>query len=71
MITINQNDKQKNESKKLWEEIINPYYFSNEKLYEIYKKSLPPLEAYYYFPKGEEIMITNNKKPEKHYVEYF
>ena len=65
MITINQNDKQKNESKKLWEEIINPYYFSNEKLYEIYKKSLPPLEAYYYFPKGEEIMITNNKKPEK------
>ena len=65
MITINQNDKQKNESKKIPKEIINPYYISNPKLNEIYKKSLPPIEAYYYFPKGEEVMIANNNKPEK------
>ena len=65
MITNNQNDNQKNEIKKRPKEIVNPYYFSNQELYEIYKKSLPPPEAYYYFPKGEDIIILNNKKPEK------
>ena len=65
MITNNQNDKQKNEIKNRPKEIIDPYYFSNQELYEIYKKSLPPPEAYYYFPKGEEVIIHNDKKPEK------
>ena len=65
MISINHNDKQKNEIQYQRKEIINPYYFSNQELYEIFKKSLPPPEAYYYFPKGEEIIIFNEKKPEK------
>ena len=65
MITINQNDKLKNELKKRIKEIINPYYISDPELYERYKKSIPPPEAFYYFPKGEEIIITNDKKPEK------
>ena len=65
MISINQNDKKKNEIQYKRKEIINPYYFSNQELYEIFKKSLPPPEAYYYFPKGEEIIIFNDKKPEK------
>ena len=34
-------------------------------MYKIYLKSLPPPEAYYYFPKGEEVIIHNDKKPEK------
>ena len=65
MITINQNDKHKNDIKEAPKEIIDPYYISNPKLYEIYKKSLPPIEAYYYFPKGEEVIIHNDKKPNK------
>ena len=27
--------------------------------------ALPPKEAYYFFPKGEEIIIPHKKKPEK------
>ena len=65
MITINHNDKLKNELKKRIKEIINPYYISDPELYERYKKSIPPPEAFYYFPKGEEIIIKNDKKPEK------
>jgi len=65
MIAINQNDKLKNVLKNRIIEIIDPYYISDPELYEIYKKSIPPPEAFYYFPKGEEIMITNDKKPEK------
>ena len=65
MITIIQNEVNKNEIKKTPKEIIDPYYFSNQELYEIYLKSLPPPEAYYYFPKGEEVIIHNDKKPEK------
>ena len=65
MIDINQSDKHKNTSKRRPKEIINPYYVSNPELYELYKRSLPPIEAYYYFPKGEEVMIYNHKKPEK------
>ena len=65
MIAINQNDKLKNELKKRIKEIINPYYFLDPELYERFKKSIPPPEAFYYFPKGEEIIIKNDKKPEK------
>ena len=65
MISINQNERIKNDKKKVPIEIKDPYYFSNQELYELYLKSLPPPEAYLYFPKGEEIIIPNDKKPEK------
>jgi hypothetical protein len=44
--------------------ISDPYYCKDPKLYEIFKKCLPPREAYYYFPKPEEILVIDNKKPE-------
>jgi predicted CopG family antitoxin len=65
MISINHNDIQKNESIYRPKEISDPYYFKNPELFELYKKSLPPKEAYYYFPKGDEIIIHHEKKPEK------
>ena len=65
MITIIDNDILKNELKKRIKEIIEPYYISDPELFELYKKSIPPPEAYYYFPKGEEVIIPNEKKPEK------
>ena len=46
-------------------ELRNPYYISDPELYKIYQKSLPPPESYFYFPKGEEIIIINAIKPEK------
>ena len=50
---------------KLAKEIEDPYYLKDPILLELYKKSLPPKESYYYFPKGEEIIIHNIKKPIK------
>ena len=44
--------------------ISDPYYCKDPKLYEIFKKCLPPREAYYYFPKPEEILVIDNNKPE-------
>ena len=44
-------------------ELRNPYYLSDPELYKIYQKSLPPPESYFYFPKGEEIIIINAIKP--------
>ena len=44
--------------------LINPYYIKDPKLYEIFQKSLPPIEAYYYFPKGDDIITIDQKKPE-------
>ena len=46
-------------------ETNNPYYFNDPKLLELYNKCLPPKESYYYFPKGEEIISVNHKKPFK------
>ena len=46
-------------------ELSDPYYLKDPKLLEFYQKSLPPKEAYLYFPKGEEIIIYNTKKPQK------
>ena len=46
-------------------EIINLYYFNGPGLFEIYKKCVPPKEAYYYFPKGEDVIVYNEKNPEK------
>lgn len=45
--------------------LVNSFFLSDPTLLELFKRSLPPKESYYYFPKGEEIIITNNKKPEK------
>ena len=49
----------------LAKETDDPYYLKDPKLLELYKKCLPPKEAYYYFPKGDEIIIHNQKKPNK------
>ena len=46
-------------------EIENPYYLDDPELTELYKNCLPPPESYLYFPKDQEILILNNKKPEK------
>lgn len=48
----------------LEKECVEPFYLTDPKYYEIYKKCIPPRESYYYFPKGEEI-IAPNKKPTK------
>ena len=50
---------------KLENEIEDPFYLKDPKLLEIYKQCLPPKESYYYFPKGEEIIIFNYEKPIK------
>ena len=34
----------------------------DEKLLDLYNKCLPPRDAYYYFPKGDEIVIYNKKQ---------
>ena len=49
----------------LAKEIEDPYYLNDPKLSELFKKSLPPRDAYYYFPKGDEIVIHNLEKPNK------
>ena len=47
-------------------ETNTPFFFiENPILYQRYLDSFPPKEAYYYFPKGEEIIIPNKKNPEK------
>ena len=48
----------------LEKECVEPFYLTDPKYYEIYKKCIPPRESYYYFPKGEEIILLN-KKPIK------
>ena len=45
--------------------VTDPFFIKDPLLYEIFKRGLPPKEAYYYFPKGEEIIQLNEKKPEK------
>jgi hypothetical protein len=45
--------------------LIDPFFLKDPILFELFKKSLPPKEAYYYFPKGEEIVIFNKKKTRK------
>ena len=48
----------------LEKECVEPFYLTDPKYSEIYKKCIPPRESYYYFPKGEEIIVPN-KKPTK------
>lgn len=59
--------KQKNiEYNTQYGEIINnPFFIKDTELYKIFKRGLPPKEAYYYFPKGKEIIELHPKKPEK------
>ena len=41
------------------------FFIKDPILYEIFKKGIPPKEAYYYFPKGKEVIDLHKKKPEK------
>ena len=41
------------------------FYLKDPQLFELYKRCLPPKEAYYYFPKGNEIIEYNEKKTKK------
>lgn len=52
---------------RLAKEMEDPFYLKEPKLLELYKRCLPPKEAYYYFPKGEELIELNKKKPQKSY----
>ena len=45
--------------------LLNSFFIKDPELYEIFKKGIPPKEAYYYFPKGKEVIEINEKKPEK------
>ena len=45
--------------------ITDPYFIKDPELYEIFKKSIPPKEAYYFFPKGNDVIELHKKKPEK------
>ena len=54
----------KRDTKNFSQLIIDPYYCKDPKLYEIFKKCLPPKEAYYFFPKPEEILVIDKQKPE-------
>ena len=49
----------------LEKELEDPFYLKDQKLLELYNKCLPPEESYYYFPKGEEVIIINREKPIK------
>ena len=52
-------------------EIEDPFYLKDPKLLDLYNKCLPPKEAYYHFPKGDEIIIHNVKKPKKSFRRIF
>ena len=54
----------KRDTKNFSQLIHEPYYCKDPKLYEIFKKCLPPREAYYFFHKPEDILIINKEKPE-------
>ena len=40
---------------------LNSFFLRDPILYQLFKMSLPPKEAYLYFPKGEEVIIINKK----------
>ena len=45
--------------------LVDSFFIKDPNLYEIFKKGLPPKEAYLYFPKGKEVIDLHDKKPEK------
>ena len=56
-----------NRKGRLAKELVDPFYLKDPKLSELFEKCKPPKEAYFYFPKGEEIIELNRKKPESSY----
>ena len=46
-------------------ETNTPFFIENPELLQRHKLALPPPDSYFFFPKGEEIIIPNKKKPEK------
>ena len=50
--------------------LIDPFFLKDRALLELFKRNLPPREAYYYFPQGEEVVIFNKKSQKKPFVEY-
>ena len=56
-----------NRKGKLAKELVDPFYLKDPLLKELFEKCKPPKEAYFYFPKGEEIIELNRKKPENSY----
>ena len=45
--------------------VSDPFFIKDKELYEIFKKGIPPKEAYYFFPKGNDIIEPHKKKAEK------
>jgi hypothetical protein len=45
--------------------VSDPFFIKVPELYEIFKRGIPPKEAYYFFPKGNDVIEQHNKKPEK------
>ena len=56
-----------NRKGKLAKELDDPFYLKDPELKELFEKCKPPKEAYFYFPKGEEIIELNQKKPGSSY----
>ena len=48
-----------------FQETNTPFFIEDPELLERHKLALPPPDSYLFFPKGEEIIIHNKKKPEK------
>ena len=42
-----------------------PFFLQDPELLEIFKRSIPPKEAYYFFPKDNDVIELHKKKPEK------
>jgi len=51
----------------LAKELEDPFYLKDPILIDLFEKCKPPKDAYLYFPKGEEIIVINKKKPESSY----
>ena len=45
--------------------IKDPFFLKDQELFELFKKSLPPREAYYFFPKGADVLVKHKWRPEK------
>ena len=51
----------------LAKEVEDPFYLKDPVLADLFEKCKPPKEAYFYFPKGEEIIVMNRKRPQNSY----
>ena len=51
----------------LAKEVEDPFFLKDPVLADLFEKCKPPKEAYFYFPKGEEIIVMNRKKPKSSY----